>query len=289
MKSALLALLVVTTLGLVSCDAAPPGDASDPSAPETLYKGRPVSHWLRQIQDLHWQHRDEAQLALIEFGGEEVAAELIPLLAHVRPEIVEDAIGVLAELEERNVTRDALRNGDALIRAWAAILLACEVTEWFGSYSSGGSEFWNDIPKVAAISRTRPDPTFRSWLEHEDMLVRYVGAVAYDELGGDIPAVVPALLSILADADLGELGRGRVAGMLVRENVAVERAVRTLVGLLSVDEDDSLETSDALSVLGGMGAAAKEAIPEITRLATIHEEEWIRDDARAAIEKIRER
>jgi len=139
MKPAVLALLVLTTLGLGSCDA-PPTDGA-PDSPdheslyhESLYRGRPVSHWLLQIRDLHWPHRDEAVLALIEFGGPDVAARLISLLALDRPEIVKDVFGALEGLGEREVFEEVLRNENARVRAWAAILLADHVTEWFGSY-----------------------------------------------------------------------------------------------------------------------------------------------------------
>jgi HEAT repeat protein len=273
----------------------------DAEPKETLYKGYPLSAWVKKSQDGADKVREEAINALGNFKEESAVKALADRVKDQDAEIRKLAVITLAPFGARAKTAvpnliGALHDPDVNVVFQAAITL--------GKIGPGAKEA---VPALqeALEGKNQKEPEART-------LLRQYAIESLGQIGPEARPVVPKLIELLKKekkesvrekalialgkidpenqkvlAALGEAFRdkndkvqGEAEAVLVR---CGDKAVQTL--LKALNDPNSKIGVRAASALASIGPSAKAAVPDL-RTTLRHKDAPLRMKARTALEKI---
>lgn len=225
----------------------------------------PLKVWFSRLknEDEKVRYRAGYMIGSLEPANKEFVPELIGFLrsedatirywaarglSSIGPE-AHDAVTALTE---------ASRDEDRDCRFWSVTAL-----------SSIGTEAKSAIPRLIELLQ---DPAFG---------IRQAAASALSDVGPTADGVVPALVETFRN-DTNRFVREEIARVL--GHIGTTEAVAALIGMLR-DQEDGVRRY-AVIALKMLGAKAKEAIPELSRIVGIETDKDIRSQAEVALKRM---
>ncbi len=254
---------------------------------EPSYHGRSLSSWLKEWDNSYYDRTNSAAIAIRAIGSNGVPILLARLSKETSPS--ELKFWRFAWNAVPDKLNPVLRNsGRALEAAEAINFLGGEARSAFPSLTNLWSRRPHRLTAAIALAGIGHDgiSVLLQALTNQDWVIRFSAANALAEAGSDLDKVVPALVELVRIRGNGRedsLVRGAAGSSLVHLHKEPELVVPAFSEFLA--SPDAGMRAFGASLLGGMGADAKSAVPLLVRACT-DEDADVREAAQRALKNI---